>query len=110
MIPPLVKATVLWYALCMWYADGSSASGPAPDAAGAVPADTALRLALTLPGGIAPGTFEAGAICGLLAWVQELNALEPDTALVDVIAGASAGALSGLLAARVLLSGDDPVA
>lgn len=68
-----------------------------------------LRLALSLPGGIAPGTFEAGAICGLLAWIQEVNALQADAVVVDVIAGASAGALTGLLAARVLLGGDDPV-
>jgi len=68
-----------------------------------------LRLGLSLPSGIAPGTFEAGAVCGLLSWIQELNALQADTVVVDVIAGASAGALTGLLTARVLLAGDDPV-
>ena len=65
---------------------------------------------MALPGGIAPGTFEAGATCGFLAWMQEVNAVEPDAVLIDVITGASAGALTGLLAARVLLGGDDPVA
>ena len=69
-----------------------------------------LRLALSLPGGIAPGTFEAGAVCGLLSWIQELNALQANTVVLDVIAGASAGALTGLLSARVLIAGDDPVA
>jgi Patatin-like phospholipase len=68
-----------------------------------------LRLGLSLPGGIAPGTFEAGAVCGLLSWIQALNALQADTVVVDVIAGASAGALTGLLTARVLIAGDDPV-
>lgn len=71
--------------------------------------DGALRLALSLPGGVAPGTFEGGAVCGLLAWMQEVNALAADTVVIDVITGASAGALTGLLAARVLLAGDDPV-
>ncbi len=72
--------------------------------------DATLRLALSLPGGVAPGTFEAGAVCGLLAWMQEVNAHTDDAVVVDVITGASAGALTGLLAARVLLAGDDPVA
>jgi predicted acylesterase/phospholipase RssA len=69
-----------------------------------------LRIALTLPGGITPGTFEAGAVSGLVAWTQEVNERQPDAVVVDVIAGASAGALTALLAARVLLAGDDPVA
>jgi predicted acylesterase/phospholipase RssA len=42
--------------------------------------------------------------------MQEVNALSPDAVVVDVVTGASAGALTGLLAARVLLAGDDPVA
>jgi len=68
-----------------------------------------LRIALTLPGGIATGAFEAGAVGALLAWTQEVNARTADSVVVDVIAGASGGALTGLLAARVLLAGDDPV-
>lgn len=91
---------------------GTSGTGPATGSAPGRggPQEAALRIGLSLPGGIAPGTFEAGAVCGLLAWIQEANALHADTVLVDVIAGASAGALTGLLAARVLLAGDDPVA
>ena len=91
---------------------GNPDPGPAPGfrsargELGMVP----LRLALSLPGGIAPGTFEAGAVCGLLSWIQELNALQANTVVLDVIAGASAGALTGLLSARVLIAGDDPVA
>jgi predicted acylesterase/phospholipase RssA len=77
---------------------------------GAVPGDPSLRIALTLPGGITPGTFEAGAVSGLLAWTQEVNNRQANAVVVDVIAGASAGALTALLAARVLLAGDDPVA
>ena len=84
-------------------AAGATAGGEAASAGG-------LRLAVALPGGIAPGTFEAGATCGLLAWIQEVNAVEPGSVLIDVITGASAGALTGLLAARVLLGGDDPIA
>jgi predicted acylesterase/phospholipase RssA len=80
-----------------------------PGAGGEAASAGALRLAVTLPGGIAPGTLEAGATCGLLAWIQEVNARQADAVLIDVISGASAGALSGLLAARVLLGGDDPV-
>ena len=69
-----------------------------------------LRIALTLPGGVAPGTFEAGAVCALLAWTQEVNARRHDSVVIDVIAGASAGALTAVLAARVILAGDDPIA
>ena len=112
MKPPLVKGTILWYAFHMSNAGGSSASNPsaAPRRSGGAPPDATLRLALSLPGGVAPGTFEAGAVCGLLAWMQGVNALAPDAVVVDVVTGASAGALTGLLAARVLLAGDDPVA
>lgn len=71
--------------------------------------DPRLRIALTLPGGISPGTFEAGAVCALLSWMQEVNAREEGAVAIDVISGASAGALTGLLSARVILAGDDPI-
>ena len=71
-------------------------------------------------GAVAPGAIasrrdrardvRAGAVCGLVKWIQELNALQANTVVLDVIAGASAGALTGLLSARVLIAGDDPVA
>ena len=81
-----------------------------PHAAAGAGAEGPLRIAVSLPGGLGPGTYEAGAVCGLLAWVQEVNAARPGSAMIDVISGASAGALTALLAARVLLAGDDPVA
>jgi predicted acylesterase/phospholipase RssA len=112
MTTPLVKGAVLWYAFPMPNPGESSAPNPAVASrrTGGVSTGGALRLALSLPGGVAPGTFEGGAVCGLLAWMQEVNAVAPDAVVVDVITGASAGALTGLLAARVLLAGDDPVA
>jgi predicted acylesterase/phospholipase RssA len=102
----------LWYEFPVPNVSGTAGSGPkvAPTAGRGTPDEVALRIGLSLPGGIAPGTFEAGAVSGLLAWIQEVNARQADTVLLDVIAGASAGSLSGLLAARVLLAGDDPVA
>jgi predicted acylesterase/phospholipase RssA len=68
-----------------------------------------LRLALTLPGGISLGTFEAGAVCALIGAIQHINARDGDRIRIDVIAGASAGALTSVLAARALLAGEDPV-
>ncbi len=102
----------MWYVFPVPNVPGTAGSGPktAPTTGRGTPDEVALRIGLSLPGGIAPGTFEAGAVSGLLAWIQEVNAREADTVVLDVIAGASAGALSGLLAARVLLAGDDPVA
>ena len=109
---PLVKGAVLWYVFSMPAAPGMAGSGPGtgPTTGRGGPGEVALRIGLSLPGGIAPGTFEAGAVSALLAWIQEVNARQADTVVLDVIAGASAGSLSGLLAARVLLAGDDPVA
>lgn len=71
--------------------------------------DPELRIALTLPGGVTPGAFEAGGVCALVSWVQEANARAPGSVVIDNITGASAGALTALLAARVLLAGDDAV-
>jgi predicted acylesterase/phospholipase RssA len=73
------------------------------------PVQKPLQIALTLPGGASLGTFEAGAVCALLVTIQNVNAHEPGMVIVDRIAGASAGALSGVLAARVLLTGEDPL-
>jgi Patatin-like phospholipase len=102
----------LWYVFPVPNLPGTSGSGPEarPITGRGAPEGAALRIGLSLPGGIAPGTFDAGAVSGLLAWIQEVNARQADTVVLDVIAGASAGSLSGLLAARVLLAGDDPVA
>ena len=83
----------------MWYLLAMPSVAPEPK----------LQIALTLPGGITSGAFEAGAICALVGWIQEVNRRSPDAAEIDVITGASAGALTSLLAARALLGGDDPV-
>ncbi len=68
-----------------------------------------MRIALTLPGGVTPGAFEAGGVCALVTWVQEVNARAPGSVVIDSITGASAGALTALLATRVLLAGDDAI-
>ena len=68
-----------------------------------------LRLALTLPGGISLGTFEAGAVAALVRAAQDINGRDPDRVVIDVMAGASAGALTSVLAARALLAGEDPL-
>src|SRR4051812_18045919 len=77
--------------------------------AGAPLDGSTVRLALTLPGGASLGTFEAGAVCALITAVQALNAERPGAAVIDCMAGASAGALTSVLAARVLLAGEDPI-
>ncbi len=102
----------MWYVFPVPRVPGTRGSEPStgPSIGRGTPEEVALRIGLSLPGGIAPGTFEAGAVSGLLTWIQEVNARQADTVVLDVIAGASAGSLSGLLAARVLLAGDDPVA
>jgi len=64
-----------------------------------------LRLALTLSGAVSLGAYEAGVLAALLMAIQSL---EGDI-VIDVIAGASAGAITGLLAARSLLRGANPV-
>jgi predicted acylesterase/phospholipase RssA len=68
-----------------------------------------LRIALTLPGESSLGTYEAGAVCALLVAVQAVNDCEPDRVCIDVMAGSSSGALTAVLAARALLTGQDPV-
>src|SRR4051812_29621853 len=69
-----------------------------------------LRIALMLPGEASLGAYEAGAVSALLTGVQALNAETRRAVVVDVISGSSSGALTAVLAARALLSGDDPVA
>jgi predicted acylesterase/phospholipase RssA len=72
---------------------------------------TQLRIALMLPGEASLGAFEAGAMSALVIGVQAVNATASrDRVVVDVLSGASSGALTAVLAARMLLSGQDPVA
>jgi len=59
-----------------------------------------MRLVLVLSGAVALGTFEAGVLYELM---RALRAGAPLT--VDVIAGASAGALVGAMAAKCLVTG-----
>ena len=64
-----------------------------------------------LPGEASLGAFEAGAMSALVIGVQAVNAeASRDRVVVDVLSGASSGALTAVLAARMLLSGQDPVA
>jgi Patatin-like phospholipase len=68
-----------------------------------------LRLALTLSGAVSLGAYEGGALAALLVALGRMREDDPDAVVVDAIAGASAGSMTGVLAARALLSQDDPV-
>jgi predicted acylesterase/phospholipase RssA len=68
-----------------------------------------LRCSLTISGAVALGAYEAGAIAGLLYALRPLASGPDPSVTVDVIAGASAGSMVGLLAARTLLEGLDPL-
>jgi predicted acylesterase/phospholipase RssA len=68
------------------------------------------RVALTVAGGEPLGAFEGGAVAALVAGLQPLCAGEHPRVRVDVITGASSGAITGLLAAHCLTTGADPAA
>ncbi len=74
-----------------------------------------VRIGLTISGAIALGAYEGGALAALLAAVQAVNAKQRDdeqdplALRVDVMAGASAGSITALLATRTLLGGLDPI-
>lgn len=70
---------------------------------------TQLRIALTISGAVSLGAYEGGALAALLVAVQELSEDGAPPIRIDAIAGASAGSITGLLAARSLLNGLDPV-
>jgi predicted acylesterase/phospholipase RssA len=65
-----------------------------------------LRIGLIISGAVSLGAYEGGALAALLIAVQDLR----DDVVIDVISGASAGAMTGLLAARCLTLGADPLA
>ncbi|HEX2038721.1 MAG TPA: patatin-like phospholipase family protein [Acidimicrobiales bacterium] len=68
-----------------------------------------LRIGLSISGAVALGAYEGGALAALLVAVQRLLK-EPDPLVqVDAIAGSSAGSITGVLTARALLEGYDPV-
>ena len=65
---------------------------------------------MTISGAISLGAYEAGALAALLTAVQANCADQTDPPLrVDAIGGASAGSITAVLAARILLGGVDPI-
>jgi len=69
-----------------------------------------LRIALTISGAVSLGAYEAGALAALLIAVQALNEDGSTPPMrIDAIGGASAGSITGILAARCLLEGLDPI-
>ncbi len=65
-----------------------------------------LRLSLTIPGAVSLGAYEGGALAALIV---ASKALGEDIVVIDSIASASAGSITGLLTARSLLRSVDPV-
>jgi predicted acylesterase/phospholipase RssA len=64
-----------------------------------------LRIGLTISGAVSLGSYEGGALAALLVAVQELKG----EVVIDALTGASAGAITAVLAARCLTRGADPV-
>lgn len=67
------------------------------------------RLVVVLVGGAALGAYEAGALAALLLTVRELRR-DGQPVTIDVLTGASAGAIVAYIAAVAAQSGRDPVA
>ncbi len=67
----------------------------------APPSTPQVRLALVISGAVSLGAYEAGALTGLLRLIRASNG----SIVVDTIAGASAGSITGLILAHALLSG-----
>lgn len=65
-----------------------------------------LRLSLTIPGAVSLGAYEGGALAALILAAKTLG---ETTLVIDNIAAASAGSITGLLTARALLRDVDPV-
>jgi predicted acylesterase/phospholipase RssA len=63
------------------------------------------RIGMMLPGAVALGAYEGGALAAVLKAVQASGG----ELVVDAIASASAGSMTALIAARALQSGADPV-
>ena len=68
-----------------------------------------LRLALTISGAVALGAYEGGALAALLCAIRGLCQGDDPTVRIDAIGGSSAGSITGMLAARCILEGIDPV-
>jgi len=61
---------------------------------------------MMLPGAVSLGAYEGGALAAILVAVQEARG----ELVIDSMATASAGSITGLIACRALLCGADPVA
>jgi predicted acylesterase/phospholipase RssA len=68
-----------------------------------------LRIALTISGAVALGAYEGGALAALLSAIGPLCEGEDPPVRIDAVGGSSAGSITGMLAARCLLEGIDPV-
>jgi predicted acylesterase/phospholipase RssA len=68
-----------------------------------------LRIGVTISGAIALGAYDGGALAALLCAAQAVNERKPGALRIDAMAGASAGSITVLLAARTLLRGLDPI-
>jgi predicted acylesterase/phospholipase RssA len=68
-----------------------------------------LRLALTISGAVSLGAYEGGVLAALLSAIRPLCQGDDPAVRLDAIGGASAGSITGLLAARCLTEGLDPV-
>jgi predicted acylesterase/phospholipase RssA len=71
---------------------------------------TKLRLGLTISGAVSLGAYEGGALAALLYAVRPLAGGDDPEVRIDAIGGASAGAMTALIAGRALLEGLDPAA
>lgn len=74
-----------------------------------------VRIVLILGGGVSLGTYVAGALTELLHALRSIHAADgggprdPARVRIEVIAGASAGAMTGALVARALAGADEAV-
>jgi hypothetical protein len=68
-----------------------------------------IRIGLTIAGAVSLGAYEGGALAALVLAVQELGKGSKAPVRIDAIGGASAGSITGMLTARCLLDGLDPI-
>jgi Patatin-like phospholipase len=68
-----------------------------------------VRLGLTISGAVSLGAYEGGALAALIVAAQALTDREEPPIRIDAIGGASAGSITGMLTARCLLDGLDPI-
>src|SRR5688572_22858176 len=67
------------------------------------------RVALSISGAASLGAFEGGAVAAIVTGLQPLCAGDEPDLRVEVVTGASSGAVTGLLAAHCLTGGTDAV-